>query len=403
MSGFKCFINLIRIPVKHSPIIALTRLAGTLIKSLLPAFKAIVLAKFIDTAIGVFSGFLLYKDIITTIILLFCVLIYENLYHSIVNTLTVKMDMKLRMHLRSVIVDKRAKLKYSLIEDNDTWDLIARVCASPDEKFNSAFAQTLNLIEFIGTVSSVIILLTAYIWWVGILILGMFIPIVLISVKGGKKQYESEKEAIKLDRRHEYLFKIMQSRDYIEERTIFNYTPRLLEKHSKIYIQATMYRLKTEIIWHLRANRVVLLFSVMMMFVIIALVNPLITGVVTVGIFISLIQAVHTLSNHVGWQVNFLVDRFAKNCEYIKDYFLFMNLEETKFANSIPRKGLEIEKVEFKNVWFKYPHTDRYILNGINIKLEKGKHYSIVGANGTGKTTITKLITGLYDNYEGEY
>jgi ATP-binding cassette subfamily B protein len=42
------------------------------------------------------------------------------------------------------------------------------------------------------------------------------------------------------------------------------------------------------------------------------------------------------------------------------------------------------------------------ILNDVSFTIENGKHYSFVGVNGAGKTTITKLITGLYTNYEGE-
>ena len=58
--------------------------------------------------------------------------------------------------------------------------------------------------------------------------------------------------------------------------------------------------------------------------------------------------------------------------------------------------------IEFKNVSFKYPRTDRYILKNISIKIQKGEHISIVGENGAGKTTFIKLLCGLYSDYEGE-
>ena len=38
----------------------------------------------------------------------------------------------------------------------------------------------------------------------------------------------------------------------------------------------------------------------------------------------------------------------------------------------------------------------------MSFRLEEGKQYAFVGANGAGKTTITKLLTGLYDTYSGE-
>ena len=42
------------------------------------------------------------------------------------------------------------------------------------------------------------------------------------------------------------------------------------------------------------------------------------------------------------------------------------------------------------------------ILNHLSFRVESGAHYAFVGANGAGKTTITKLLTGLYQQYEGE-
>lgn len=59
-------------------------------------------------------------------------------------------------------------------------------------------------------------------------------------------------------------------------------------------------------------------------------------------------------------------------------------------------------EIEFKNVRFKYPNTDKYILKNISVKIKAGEHHSIVGQNGAGKTTFIKLLCRLYSNYEGE-
>lgn len=58
--------------------------------------------------------------------------------------------------------------------------------------------------------------------------------------------------------------------------------------------------------------------------------------------------------------------------------------------------------IEFKNVSFKYPNTDRLILKNISLKIYNGESLSIVGANGAGKTTIVKLLCRLYKPTEGE-
>lgn len=59
-------------------------------------------------------------------------------------------------------------------------------------------------------------------------------------------------------------------------------------------------------------------------------------------------------------------------------------------------------KIEFKNLSFKYPNTDRFILKNINLTLEAGETLSIVGVNGAGKTTFVKLLCRFYEPTEGE-
>lgn len=59
-------------------------------------------------------------------------------------------------------------------------------------------------------------------------------------------------------------------------------------------------------------------------------------------------------------------------------------------------------EIEFRNVSFKYPGCDKYVLKDISLKLEHGKTYFIVGLNGSGKTTLIKLLLRLYNPTEGQ-
>lgn len=57
--------------------------------------------------------------------------------------------------------------------------------------------------------------------------------------------------------------------------------------------------------------------------------------------------------------------------------------------------------IEFKDVHFSYNKDDEEILHGINLKFEKGKSYALVGASGSGKSTILRLLMGHFSNYQG--
>ena len=89
----------------------------------------------------------------------------------------------------------------------------------------------------------------------------------------------------------------------------------------------------------------------------------------------------------------------------LDNYFKFLN-----YPNSItlpiikepfPKK-LNSSLIEFKNVFFKYPESDRFVLSDFNLIIKKGEKIAFVGENGAGKTTLIKLILRFYDVTKGE-
>lgn len=90
---------------------------------------------------------------------------------------------------------------------------------------------------------------------------------------------------------------------------------------------------------------------------------------------------------------------------FIDNLIDFMNMKRTvvpKGENAIEPKRHVGHTIEFKNVSFKYPETQRDVLKGINVTISSGQTVMLVGLNGAGKTTLIKLLTRLYDPTEGE-
>ncbi len=67
-----------------------------------------------------------------------------------------------------------------------------------------------------------------------------------------------------------------------------------------------------------------------------------------------------------------------------------------------PKKMVTSGEIEFKNVSFKYPSSDGYMIKNISFTAHKGETVAFIGATGSGKTTIINLIPRLYDASEGE-
>ena len=86
--------------------------------------------------------------------------------------------------------------------------------------------------------------------------------------------------------------------------------------------------------------------------------------------------------------------------EYIKEFFDIMETAEPDDEEE--KISFAKEKIEFKNVTFRYPDSERDVLRNVNITLHPGEKVAIVGENGSGKTTFINLLCGFYIPQEGE-
>lgn len=89
--------------------------------------------------------------------------------------------------------------------------------------------------------------------------------------------------------------------------------------------------------------------------------------------------------------------------------FLELNFEYLDLPNRMYQGSLTTEKradrkyeVEFRDVSFRYPGSERWALRHVNIQFRVGSRLAVVGVNGSGKTTFIKLLCRLYDPTEGE-
>lgn len=82
------------------------------------------------------------------------------------------------------------------------------------------------------------------------------------------------------------------------------------------------------------------------------------------------------------------------------------NYREFLAEKTVFRGGGQIDRhgpwsVEFDRVSFRYPNSGKYVLKDFSCQIPAGAHVALVGNNGAGKSTVIKLLCGLYENYEG--
>lgn len=391
------------IPFKCGPSYVLLNTIMYFLAGVVPTIEIIVVAKFIDQAIYVVNNKESILTVVPMVLLLMALLSYKRLYTSFTKFIEVKLENRIREEFRYATVEKRAELSYKYIEEGDSWDIISRVCKEPEKKLLQGFKILLEAVVLTVKILGLFLVLVNEVWWAGIIIIVVAIPLSILSFKGGQANYEAEIESTKNSRTAEYLEKVLQEREYVEERTLFGYESKINEKYYEEYEKARKIRLKSQSKWFIRMKSASIISTFITIFVLIVLAEPVIGGAITVGMYISLTNATLSIIDNMSWSLTYITTELSKILEYLKDVGKLSKFNGEKEALITPKVyNGDFKSIEFKDVRFKYPNTERWILDGVSFRVEKGKHYAFVGGNGEGKTTITKLITGLYSEYEGE-
>jgi len=121
--------------------------------------------------------------------------------------------------------------------------------------------------------------------------------------------------------------------------------------------------------------------------------------------------AIGSLAMYIGFAVTATDSFRVLATQFVIVYFnitremeRFFNFMEIKCPEDTcgTRKLESFESLTFDNVYFKYPTADSYVLKGVSFTFNRGDRLSIVGINGAGKSTIIKLMLGLYRIESGQ-
>ena len=398
------YSDMITMPFKTSPFYSVIFALKYITDALIPVFSIFVTANFLNSAMAVYSRQADISAVYIPVALLSAIMIYNTTVGTIMSFIECKRNICFRKKLTPEMLEKQAKLEYRHIENPGTADLIERVCPNFSDNVWAMYSQILNAVNIVIYIMGVLLTLAAQVWWIAAGMFISFIPILYIAMKSGRRSYGAERELSKLERQINYLSDIMKNRAAVEERSIYGYTGNLNDQYAEKFEFAYRFRMKVNIKNFIKSKTGGLVSSIYSVIIMLAMLIPAANGDMDLGMFIALMGGVFGLitSNSISWGIYGTIEGLVKRREYLKDLTDFVNLEEQDGATYRPAQNMSFETIEFKNVSFKYPGTDKLILDKISFVIENGRHYSLVGVNGAGKTTIIKLLTGLYTDYEGE-
>jgi ATP-binding cassette subfamily B protein len=126
-------------------------------------------------------------------------------------------------------------------------------------------------------------------------------------------------------------------------------------------------------------------------------------GVITIGSLTFVTGAIQQASSNIQ-QIFSTVSGIADQALFLTDLIAFFEMRPAiqSKPNALAAPRPIRRGFEFRNVSFRYPGSERMILNRLNFDFHPRERIALIGENGQGKTTIVKLITRLYDPVEGQ-
>lgn len=395
--------SLLKVPFRYAPLLSAITVMQRLIDAIIPAINVLVIAYFINTATDIFLGTLSYSHIYKPLLFIILLLAFQLLFGAIIGYITKKLKIELNNKIAIECIEKQASIAYEHIDNSESFMLIKKVFGEVSTQINMIYNDVLGAASLIVRFASIMIVFVSNgLWWIGIFILLASIPMISVTYRNGIKIYNFYKENFPGQMEMYHSTYILKDRSVTDERTLFGFSNAINSKWKKMQLE--LYDKKKyvnkKIILNRYLSRFINLFFAMI--IIAFMTSSILINRMDVGLYIALITNIIALIDQVVSSAMSWANNLAQEKEFIKDLNVVCNYKYNSDYLCIPSKNLfSVESIEFMNVSFIYPGTERKVLNDISFKMNKNAHYAFVGKNGAGKSTIVKLLTGLYDNYEG--
>lgn len=331
--------------------------------------------------------------------------LFHAVYEPIKSWCSFLIGKRLNRFFDEIIAGKLQMLDYTHLENSRNLDVIRRVEETSGNAAVDLFINTCRLLSGMIKITGSVALLMRYHYIIAILVTLISIPIFFISAKYGKTIHEWFQINTKKRRMRDYLSSIFTDKTAAAEMRVYGYFPYLHGKWKSVSGSLRAADLKIQLqAWK---NTVIssFLLHIFEYTVYAVLLLPAFYGFMTIGIFVGLSKAVSAIEDIILWEFSSLFTFFARNKEYWLEYNTFLQYREIqKGSFSQERRSSRItgiKHIAFKDVCFTYANMSAPVLNGVNFEITGGQMCSLVGMNGAGKSTIIKLLLGLYQPDKG--
>ena len=361
--------------------------------------STLIWSEFIDTAaIGILNNE--WKKAALWIVVYSVFLFTQNVFNIINDYVESILSAKLNIFTTDKIMKCISDLPMDYFDSSENYDKIQKVNTESNIRSMSIIKTLINLIQGSITMIGTVIILLQINWLILVILFFLCVPTLVLSLNLSFEKYNVYNIRVKDMRFISFLKNMMTEYENIKELRVNLSSGFFINYINKKYSEFLKVDKKIQRKYSVKMIGMDYIEQIIICIIRIYLLINVIVKKMSIGNLSLYINSIDSFRNSVITILNTMASIYEDGL-YVNNLFEFLKIKEkiTK-DNGICIK--EINKIEFRHVWFKYPNTEKYILKNINFIIEKGKSYSLVGLNGSGKTTIIKLILNLYTPVQGE-
>ena len=271
----------------------------------------------------------------------------------------------------------------------------------PIQVITKTFTAASTLIELISYIA---VMATAPgLGLAAFIIMAVSLPSAIISFIYRKRNFNYKRRRSKDRREMNYYSDVLVNKDIVKEVRIFGLTDFFADKFKKVfgeYFKGLRALVLSESLWQIALGIVSVIVNLFFCGIVTLRV---LSGEIMLGDYTLYTGAIMSIATCIATLISTSAGVYEGTL-FIDNLMYFMNKSPGIVPTVTP--GAKVKRnaphtIEFKNVSFHYPGSERCVLQNINITFSPGQTTVLVGLNGAGKTTLIKLLTRLYDPTDG--
>ncbi len=305
-------------------------------------------------------------------------------------------------HMGDLLQHQAARLDMGYYDSASYHDTLHRAGQEAGTRPLTVVNQMLAVAGSLLSAAVVIVMLATARWEVVVVMVLAVVPSFVVRLRKAKGVYDFRRNNTQLYRRTAYYSYLLTSREGAQEVRTY----RLVETLRGRYVQAraqlakALLRISRRMGMYDVASAVV--EAIAMGLAVWLLADKTLAGALTVGTFVMLFEAFRRGQTYLNTLTTSVAGLYDARL-FINNLFEFLNLQPTIETPSTPDPMPErATEIEFRDVTFVYPNTERKVLDHYSLKARVGEVTRIDGENGYGKSTLVKLLLRFYDPQEGQ-